>query len=249
MDTINIYKKQSKNYYVSLSRKEKRELYNKMIAGDEDAKNDLINSALPLVIKVAAKWHKRYKKIIGLDDLIQIGNLAVARLIMKYNPKYELSTFVTRIVSNAIIDEVMSNTYNINAHVNLTKYASKNITKIKELNTNNIDEIQKATNINPKKIKQLLDISNIKREKIPKNENVSRMCMSNNINGCLADMIHLLNENVESKEDREVFMTYVKYIDKPNKIRLVARDLVMSPDKIKIIVNQVKKTLKSSFSN
>ena len=98
MDTFGIYKKQSKNSYVVLSKSERLDLYQKMQDGDEESKQILINSCLPLVIKVATKWHKKYKKILGLEDLVQIGNFAVCKLIEKYNPKYELSTFITRIV-------------------------------------------------------------------------------------------------------------------------------------------------------
>lgn len=249
MDTFGIYKKQSKNSYVVLSKSERLDLYQKMQDGDEESKQILINSCLPLVIKVATKWHKKYKKILGLEDLVQIGNFAVCKLIEKYNPKYELSTFITRIVSNAIVDEVMSGNYNVNSCVSINKYVSDKITQIKSLNTNNLDEISKKTKISKKNIKKFLSISDTKREKIPENKKVLKTYVSSNSGGCLAEMFELLEENVESSLDRSIFMCYVKYIDKPNKVRLVARDFEMPADEIKSIVTSVKKTLKNSKGN
>tara|TARA_R110002020_G_scaffold46539_27_gene132466 strand:- start:971 stop:1723 length:753 start_codon:yes stop_codon:yes gene_type:complete len=246
MEGLEIYKEQTKNVYSVLSKEQKHSLFEKMNSGDEDARNQLISSCLPLVIKVATKFYKKYKKVIDLDDLIQIGNFALSSRIKSFNPEYELSTFATRVVSNAMIDSIMDNKYNVNSYVNLNRYASKNVIEIKKVGSNDIDKISKATKIKPEKIKRLLEISDVKRDKIPKNEGVQKFSMNANINGCLADMINLLQDNVDSDKEREIFMRYVYHINKPNKIRLLCNEFNKSPDSIKVIVNKIKKVLKKS---
>lgn len=246
MDLISIYKNQSRDVVVKLSKEERLELYSQMMDGDIDARNTLINSCLPLVISQAAKSHKKYKKVIGIEDLIQIGNLALAKLIEKYNPEYELSTFVSRIVSNAIIDEVMSNHYNINCPVNVNKYVSGKIIKIKETNINDVDKINESTKISVRSIKRFLAISNIKREKVPNDQNVSKFTINSGTKGCFADILDLLDQHVDSEIDRRVFVSYMDNINKPNKIGLVSKEFNMSTDSVKSIVKSVKKTLKSS---
>ena len=71
----NIYHKDLTRNHKSLTRSEQVELYEKIKAGDSEAKDIVIHSCLPLVIDIAKKIRYNNKHI-DLDDKIQEGNMA-----------------------------------------------------------------------------------------------------------------------------------------------------------------------------
>ena len=77
-----------------LTRSEERELARRKDAGDEDAKKQLIESNLRLVISIARNYTKAD---VPLLDLIQEGNLGLIRAVEKFDYKrgFKLSTYAT----------------------------------------------------------------------------------------------------------------------------------------------------------
>jgi len=91
-----------------LTREEERELARRKDAGDEEAKRELIESNLRLVISIARHYARAG---MPLPDLIQEGNLGLIRAVEKFDYRmgYKLSTYATwwirQAVSRAIADQ------------------------------------------------------------------------------------------------------------------------------------------------
>jgi RNA polymerase primary sigma factor len=84
-----------------LTRAEERELFRRRDAGDERAKRILIEANLRLVIWIARQYARRD---VPLLDLIQEGNLALARAVEKFDHRFgfRLSTYATLSIRRAV---------------------------------------------------------------------------------------------------------------------------------------------------
>ncbi len=91
-----------------LTREEERELARRKDAGDEAAKQQLIESNLRLVMSVARNYARAD---VPLLDLIQEGNLGLMRAVEKFDYKlgYKLSTYATwwirQAITRALVDQ------------------------------------------------------------------------------------------------------------------------------------------------
>jgi len=91
-----------------LTREEERELARRKDAGDEAAKQQLIESNLRLVMSVARNYTRAD---VPLLDLIQEGNLGLIRAVEKFDYKlgYKLSTYATwwirQAITRALVDQ------------------------------------------------------------------------------------------------------------------------------------------------
>ena len=84
-----------------LSSKEEAECIERMMAGDKDAKNKLIEHNLRLVAHIAQKYSlKGYDG----DDTISIGTIGLIKAISSFNPGKgtNLSTYASRCIENSI---------------------------------------------------------------------------------------------------------------------------------------------------
>jgi RNA polymerase primary sigma factor len=91
-----------------LTREEERDLARRKDAGDEAAKQQLIESNLRLVMSVARNYTRAD---VPLLDLIQEGNLGLMRAVEKFDYKlgYKLSTYATwwirQAITRALVDQ------------------------------------------------------------------------------------------------------------------------------------------------
>ncbi|MCR5617984.1 MAG: RNA polymerase sigma factor RpoD [Clostridiales bacterium] len=91
-----------------LSGDQEQELARKMLDGDEEAKNTLIESNLRLVVSIAKKYMNRG---LSLLDLIQEGNIGLIKAVDKfdYSMGFKFSTYATwwirQAISRAIADQ------------------------------------------------------------------------------------------------------------------------------------------------
>lgn len=86
----------------ALPKAEEEELIQKMLTGDEAARDRLIESNLRLVAYVAKKYTKEKK---DFDDLVSIGTIGLIKAVKSYNPekKIRLATYAVRCISNEIL--------------------------------------------------------------------------------------------------------------------------------------------------
>lgn len=88
-----------------LSKKEEEELLKRYKAGDEEAKNKLIEHNLRLVAHIAKKYTSVFK---DCDDAISIGTIGLIKGISSYNfdKNTKLSTYISRCIENEILMSV-----------------------------------------------------------------------------------------------------------------------------------------------
>ncbi len=86
----------------ALPKAEEEELIQKMLSGDEAARDRLIESNLRLVAYVAKKYSKEKK---DFDDLVSIGTIGLIKAVNSFNPEknIRLATYAVRCISNEIL--------------------------------------------------------------------------------------------------------------------------------------------------
>ncbi|MBE6747784.1 MAG: sigma-70 family RNA polymerase sigma factor [Ruminococcaceae bacterium] len=85
-----------------LSKKEEAETIEKMLQGDEAAKEKLIKHNLRLVAHIIKKYYSTYS---DQDDLISIGTIGLIKGINSFKPEKgtKLATYVSRCIENEIL--------------------------------------------------------------------------------------------------------------------------------------------------
>ena len=85
-----------------LSKKEEGELLEKLSAGDDNARKQLIEHNLRLVAHIVKKYYANYSE---QDDLISIGTIGLIKGINSYNQKKgtKLATYCARCIENEIL--------------------------------------------------------------------------------------------------------------------------------------------------
>ena len=90
------------SFPLPLSAREEREALAAMAAGDESARNRLIEHNLRLVAHVVKKYYAARE---DQDDLISIGTIGLIKGVSTYRPDkgVRLATYASRCVENAIL--------------------------------------------------------------------------------------------------------------------------------------------------
>ena len=88
-----------------LSQKEERECFERIIKGDEAARNKVIEHNLRLVAHVVKKYHTDG---VEQDDLISIGTIGLIKAVTGYSPKKEtkFATYASRCIENATLSQM-----------------------------------------------------------------------------------------------------------------------------------------------
>ncbi|RLI44083.1 hypothetical protein DRO61_12570 [Candidatus Bathyarchaeota archaeon] len=244
------YRNSIRANYKSLSKDKQKELHAKIANEDWAAREEVINSCLPLVYDLAKKFHINNKHV-DLEDLIQHGNVALIRAVDNWDiNKSNITTVATYYIRNSMIDLIKDSKYNIRSKYDMTKQAAEDISKIKACDSTDVEEICEKTGLTKKRVRLLLGILNGKRieyslmdHRLHNKDNYEHSG-DNNIGGCLADVIEMLDEHVDSEQDRKIFMEWINFLHKNNKTRMVAEKTGVTVNEVTESVKRTKNLLK-----
>jgi len=119
LDSVQMYLREIGRHRL-LTGPEEKELAKRILAGDEEAKKDLANANLRLVVSIAKKYIGRSQDL-SLLDLIQEGNIGLFKAVEKFDWRkgYKFSTYATwwirQAVTRALADQ--SRTIRIPVHM------------------------------------------------------------------------------------------------------------------------------------
>lgn len=119
LDSVQMYLREIGKHKL-LTGSEEKDLAKRILAGDDDAKKDLANANLRLVVSIAKKYIGRSQDL-SLLDLIQEGNIGLFKAVEKFDWRkgYKFSTYATwwirQAVTRALADQ--SRTIRIPVHM------------------------------------------------------------------------------------------------------------------------------------
>src|SRR5215831_1290519 len=160
-DPLRLYVRQIGNGAL-LTREEERELARRKDAGDEEAKRQLIESNLRLVMAITRNYTKAD---VPLLDLIQEGNLGLIRAVEKFDYRlgYKLSTYATwwirQAITRALADQ--GRTIRLPVHVaDQVRRAQRARRQLAQrLNRDpSVDEIAKESGFTPERVQELFEL-------------------------------------------------------------------------------------------
>lgn len=141
--------------YKSLSTEDEISVCVKIKEGDKKAREDLINSNLKLVVKIAMTYCKNADNL--LMDAIQIGNIALIKAVDNFdiNMGYKFSTFAYHYISKILMAELAPISYSMR----LPDYAHWEFLRFKSV----YDDMAKYTSPT---VNELMSITELTQEKV-----------------------------------------------------------------------------------
>lgn len=132
-----------------LSAEEEKECLEKMMQGDENARNILIEHNLRLVAHVAKKYNNTN---IDQDDLISIGTIGLIKGINSFNTEknIKLATYTARCIENEILMFLRSN-----KKVNSEVFLNEPVGKDKD---DNVVTLQEILEVDEKNVEDEVDL-------------------------------------------------------------------------------------------
>jgi RNA polymerase primary sigma factor len=163
-DPVNIYLKEIGNIPL-LSKEQEIYISRRVLEGDEDAKKELAEANLRLVVSIAKKYVGRSPNL-TLLDLIQEGNLGLFKAIEKfdYSKGFKFSTYATwwirQAITRALADQ--SRTIRIPVHMveTINKYSQVVRNLVQELGREPLpEEIAAEMDLEVEKVHQIIKIN------------------------------------------------------------------------------------------
>lgn len=132
-DSVQMYLREIGQYPLLVAQEE-RELAQKILDGDDEARNILARSNLRLVVSIAKKYIGRSSDL-TLLDLIQEGNLGLFKAVDKFDHTkgYKFSTYATWWIRQAITRALADQSRTIRIPVHMVETIAKYKQKIREL--------------------------------------------------------------------------------------------------------------------
>ena len=161
-DSVKMYLKEIGDIPL-LTREEEVELAKRVLEGDEQAKDKLLQANLRLVVSIAKKYAGRDMQ---LSDLIQEGTLGLIKAIEKfdYTKGFKFSTYATWWIRQAITRSIadQSRTIRVPVHVaeKINKLSNVSLSLAKELGREpKPEEISKEMGMPVHKVVELINLS------------------------------------------------------------------------------------------
>tara|TARA_R100000664_G_C2728445_1_gene119687 strand:- start:15 stop:797 length:783 start_codon:yes stop_codon:yes gene_type:complete len=214
-----------------LNRFEQKELYCKIQQGDQVAKDKVINSCLPLVVKLAQQFRINNRHI-DTEDFIQEGNIALMSAVDNWNiDKGSITTVATWYIKNRFIDLISDANYTVQYPYSLPRRASRELRKVKNCRSHNIEYVSEKTGLSKNRVQKLLSISP------PGSKRVSLHCRdAGRIHSneqeqeeatkkpCIGDLIELINNNL-SGDQKTIFCMWSGIFKKKIGPKQIAKSL------------------------
>lgn len=236
--------------HIKYSKKEQIALWEKMQAGDSSARDKIIFSCLPLVVNIANKFRVNNKHI-DLEDMVQEGNIALLEAVDRWDAnRAAITTVATWYVRNALIDMIHDGKYKIKNPLSLSRRAAEELCKIKrvenEFNTQDVKQISEKTNMTEKRVAKLLSVAQNKRYspheiEVPidfeEDQAPTRPCM--------ADLISLAEETLDSTE-KNVFFMWSGIKSKKEGVKKISQSMDFTVKETMSILSKAKRKLKNA---
>lgn len=236
------YQKEITKLYKSLNSNSQFKLWNKIQDGDSNARNQVINSCLPLAFKLADKFHKNNKHI-DLEDLMGEANLALINAVDKWDiNKSNITTIATHCIKNALINTIHDSKYNIRFPVSFSRRAADQLYKVIGSTKQLAEEIAADKKIGVNKVKALMqyahkrrfDVSDIDIEE--KNDEVPKYCVK--------DLENLMKDNLDDVEFNLMSQYFGFFGEKKKTVRQICNQEQMIEQDVRQLINSCKKKLK-----
>ncbi len=160
-DSIQIYLREIRKSPL-LSSKQEKELAARIASGDESARNEMIESNLRLVVKIAKKYLHRG---LALSDLIAEGNIGLIKAVGRFSPDREtrFSTYATWWIKQSIERAVANQSRIVRLPVHVASDLGRLMRTAKSLNQTlgrepNIDEIAEEMRVNSQDVHNLMEL-------------------------------------------------------------------------------------------
>lgn len=235
------YKEEVSKVYSKLSTEDQRRLHSLMLSGDTNARDELISSCLPLVIKIAEKFSVNNKHV-DIEDFIQEGNIALINAIDKWNPDISksITTLAYHSITNALINMIQKSKYKIKTPYNITAYAAKIISKIESVESDDPKIIAKETGLSLNKVKNLMS-HRYSRQPMYKDSvrNQIKEVDTSPDYRCLGYVVELVDKNIE-EPNASIFKHFYGLAGRNKKSVQLGVEYNMSVKEIVSIINKTR---------